>query len=75
MELDGDHVNSRCASVGRVVDKIATHSGSCAVGVLLLWAIIYTDSRIRDVAFAVMWMSSRQMKTIVLVPLLTPGMP
>ena len=30
-------------------------SDLCAVGVLLLWAIIYTDSCVRDVAFAVIW--------------------
>ncbi len=35
------------------MEEIATHSDLCAVRVLLLWAIVYTDSRIRDVAFAV----------------------
>ncbi len=37
------------------MDKIATHSDSCAVGVLLLWAMVHTDTRVRDVAFAVVW--------------------
>jgi hypothetical protein len=55
MELDSDHVNSRCVIVARVVDEIAAHSDLCAVGVLLLQAIIYTDSCLRDVAFVVMW--------------------
>jgi hypothetical protein len=55
MELDSDHVDSRCAIVARVVEEIAAHSDSCAVGVLLLRAIIYTDSRVRDVAFAGVW--------------------
>jgi hypothetical protein len=55
MELDSDYVNSRCAAVARVVEEIATHGDSCAVGVLLLWAIIYTDSCLRDIAFAVVW--------------------
>ncbi len=56
MELDSDHhVNSRCAAVARVVEEIATHSDSCAVEVLLLWAIIYTDSCIHDIAFAFVW--------------------
>ena len=55
MELDSDHVDRRCATVAGVVEEITTHSDSCAVGVLLLWAIIYTDSCVRDVAFAVIW--------------------
>jgi hypothetical protein len=55
MELDSDHVNGRCATVTRVVDKIATHGDSCAVGVLLLWAIVYTDSHVLDVVFAIVW--------------------
>jgi hypothetical protein len=55
MELDSDHVDSRCTAVSRVVEEIAAHSDLCAVGVLLLWAIIYTDSRIRDIAFVVVW--------------------
>jgi hypothetical protein len=54
MELDSDHMNSRCATVARVVEEITAHGDSCAVGVLLLLAIIYTDLHIRDVAFAVM---------------------
>jgi hypothetical protein len=55
MELDSDHVNIMCAAVARVVEEIATHGHSGAVGVLLLRAIIYTDLRIHDVAFAVVW--------------------
>jgi hypothetical protein len=53
MELDSDHVNGRCAAVARVVEEIAAHSDSCAVGVLLLWAIVDTDSRVCDVAFVI----------------------
>ncbi len=55
MEIDSDHVNSRCAAVTRVVEEITAHSGACAVGVLLLRAIIYTYLHIRDVAFVVVW--------------------
>jgi hypothetical protein len=55
MELDSDHVNGRCIAVTRVVEEIAIHGDSCAVGVLLLRAIVDTDSRIRDVAFAIVW--------------------
>ncbi len=55
MELDSDHVNGRCAAVARVVEEIAAHSDSCAVGVLLLRAIVDTDTCIRDVAFAILW--------------------
>jgi hypothetical protein len=69
MELDNNHVNSSCATVAGVVEEITAHSDSCAVGVLLLWAIIYTDLRIHNVAFAVIGMSLRWMKTIVSVAL------
>ncbi len=55
MELDSDHVNSRCDAVARVVEEIATHSDSCVVRVLLLQAIIYTDSRVCDAAFVIVW--------------------
>jgi hypothetical protein len=55
MELDSDHVNGRCAAVTRVVDKIATHGDSCAVGVLLLQVIVDTDTCIPDIAFAIVW--------------------
>jgi hypothetical protein len=55
MELDSDHVNGRCVAVARVVVEIATYGDSCAVGVLLLWGIIYTDSCIPDIVFAVVW--------------------
>ncbi len=55
MELVSDHVNGRCAAVARVVEEIAANGDLCAVGVLLLWAIIYTDSRLHDVPFAVVW--------------------
>ncbi len=55
MELDSDHVNGRCAAVARVVEEVANPGDLCAVGILLLQAIIYTDSCIRDVMFAVMW--------------------
>jgi hypothetical protein len=44
-----------CAIVTRVVEEIAAHGDSCAVGVLLLQAIAYTDLQIPDVTFAVMW--------------------
>jgi hypothetical protein len=55
MELDSDHVDSRCPTVARVVEEIAAQRDLCAVGVLLLRAIIYTDLQICDVAFVVMW--------------------
>ncbi len=38
-----------------VVEEIAAHGDSCAVGVLLLRAIVDTDSHVRDVVFAIMW--------------------
>jgi hypothetical protein len=53
MELDSDHVNGRCATVTRVVKEIADHGDSCAVGVLLLRAIVDTDLRVRDIVFAI----------------------
>jgi hypothetical protein len=37
------------------VDEIAAHSDLCAVGVLLLRAIIHADLCIPDVMFAVVW--------------------
>jgi hypothetical protein len=56
MELDSDHVNGSCAAVAWVVEEIAAHSDSCTVGVLLLLkAIVYTDLRVHDVVFAVVW--------------------
>ncbi len=55
MELDSDHVDSRCATVAKALEEITAHSDLCVVGVLLLRAIIYTDSRIHDFAFAVVW--------------------
>jgi hypothetical protein len=56
MELDSDHVNGGCAAVARVVEEIAAYGYSCAVGVLLLWAIVVdTNTRIHDVAFAIWW--------------------
>ncbi len=55
MELDSDHVDSRCATVARVVDDITAHSDLCVVGVLLLWVIIYTELCVPDAAFAVVW--------------------
>jgi hypothetical protein len=55
MELDSDHGNGRCAAVARVVEEIAAHSDSSAVGVLLHQAIIYTDLQVGDVTFAVVW--------------------
>jgi hypothetical protein len=54
MELDSDHVNSRCAAVTRVVEEIAAHGDSCAVGVLLIQVINYTDLCACNVMFAVM---------------------
>jgi hypothetical protein len=55
MELDSDYVSGRCAAVARVVEEITTHGDLCAVGVLLLRAMIYTDLHIHDIAFAVVW--------------------
>jgi hypothetical protein len=53
MELDSDHVNGRCAAVARVVEDIAANGDSCAVGVLLLQAIVDTDLRERDAVFVI----------------------
>jgi hypothetical protein len=55
MELDSDHIDSRCATVAGVVEEITTHNDLCAVWVLLLRAIVYTDSHICDIMFAVIW--------------------
>jgi hypothetical protein len=55
MELDSNHVNSRCATATWLEEEIAAHSDSCAVEVLLLQAIIYTDLCVCDVAFTVVW--------------------
>jgi hypothetical protein len=55
MELDSDHFNSRCAAVTGVVEEITAQSDLCAVGVCFLRAIVYTDLRIRDIAFAAIW--------------------
>ncbi len=55
MELDSDHVNGKCATVTRVVEEIATYGDSSAVGVLLLRAIVDTDTCVRDVPFAIVW--------------------
>ncbi len=75
MELESDHVDGRCAAVARVIVEIAAHGDLCAVGVLLLRAIVYTDLHVHDVAFAVMWNVLVADEIIVSVPLLTPGMP
>ncbi len=42
-------------AVAREVKEITTHSDLCAFRVLLIRAIIYTDLRISDVAFVVVW--------------------
>jgi hypothetical protein len=55
MELDSDHVDSRCAAVARVVEEIVAIGDSCAFGVLLLWGIVDTDLGVRDVAFTIVW--------------------
>ncbi len=55
MELDSDHVNGRCAAVTRVVEEIAAHGDSCAVGVSLLRAIVDTDLLVHDIAFTIVW--------------------
>jgi hypothetical protein len=55
MELDNDHVNGRCAAVTWVVEEIATHGDLCAVGFLLLRAIVDTDLHVHDVTFAIVW--------------------
>ncbi len=55
MELDSNHFNSGCAAVTGVVEEITAQSDLCAVGVLFLQAIIYTDSCIHDIAFAAIW--------------------
>ncbi len=41
--------------VTRVVEEIAAHGDSCAVGILLLRMIVDTDLCVCDVAFAIWW--------------------
>jgi hypothetical protein len=55
MELNSDHVNGRCAAVTWLVEEIAAHVDSCAVGVLLLQTIVDTDLCVHDVAFTIVW--------------------
>ncbi len=55
MEFDSNHVDSGYAAVAGVVEEITAHSDLCVAGVLLLRAIIYTDSCVCDFAFAVVW--------------------
>jgi hypothetical protein len=55
MELDSDYVNGRCVAVARVVEEIVAHGVLCVVRVLLLRVIVYTDLRVRDIMFAVVW--------------------
>ncbi len=55
MEFYSDRVKGGCATVTWVVKEIAAHGDSCAVGVLLLRAIVDADLCIRDVMFAIVW--------------------
>ncbi len=45
----------KCVAVTRVVEEIAAHSDSFAVGVLLLRAIVDTDTRVHNAMFAIVW--------------------
>ena len=49
MEFDHDHVDSRCAAVAGVVDPVAAYCEASSIGVVLLWAIVYAHTSIRDV--------------------------
>jgi hypothetical protein len=53
MEFDGDHVNGGRADIPKNMDEVAADSKSCAVGVILFGAIVYTDAGICGVAAAI----------------------
>ncbi len=53
MEFDGDHVNSGRADIAKNVDEIAADCKSCAIGVFLFGAVVYTDAGIGGVAAAI----------------------
>jgi hypothetical protein len=53
MKLDGDHVDCGHATVPRVVYSVATNGETCAIGVILFGAKIYTDAHIHYIFEAV----------------------
>ena len=53
MKFDGDHVDGGRAEVAKDVDEVATNCKSCAVGVFLFGAAVYTDVDVGGVAAAI----------------------
>ena len=53
MEFDGDHVNGGRADIAKNLDEVAADYKSCAVGVILFGAVVYTDTGIGVVAAAI----------------------
>ncbi len=53
MEFDGDHVNGGRADITKNVDEVAADCKLCAVGVVLLGVVVYTDVGVGGVAAAI----------------------
>ncbi len=53
MEFDGNSVDGGCADNAKNVDEVATNCKLCAVGVILFWAVVYTDAGVGGVAAAI----------------------
>ena len=53
MEFDGDHVSGERADIAKNMDEVAANCKSCAVGVILFGAVVYTDAGIGGVAVAI----------------------
>ena len=53
MEFDGGHVNGGHADIAENVDEVVVNCKSCAVGVVLFGAVVYTDAGIGGVAAAI----------------------
>ena len=50
MEFDGDHVNGGRADITKNVDEVAANCKSCAVGVVLVAVVVYTEAGVGGVA-------------------------
>ncbi len=50
MEFDGDNVDGGRADIAENVDEVAADCKSCAVGVVLFEAVVYTDAGVGGVA-------------------------
>ncbi len=72
----GNHVSGACGELKRIIDQVTTNSDANAVRVFLLWTMIDDNSTIRDcqVGRDVPNLFGEK-KKIVLVPLVTPGLP